>query len=294
MTTAVLTPRRHDRRAGIVLMVLAASLFSLGGILVRSISASGWDIVMWRSVFLVVALSLYIGLRPGSGLVRQITAMGWPGVMAGLFLGTTSLCYIFALQLTTVANTLIICSSAPFLAAFFAWLFLREAIRPHTVVTMGIGAIGMAIMFWDSIEAGHGMLGNLLAFGVALALALNLVTLRSQASKVDMVPSVLIAGLYTLAVSLPFAWPGIVSLPDLGIIAVLGLVQLALPLVLLTMATRHLTVAEVALLQLLEVLLAPIWVWLAFDERPSDWALIGGTIVLGALIANAALGARRG
>ncbi len=137
-------------------------------------------------------------------------------------------------------------------------------------------------MFAEGVEAGR-LEGNLLALGVPLAAALNVVLLRRQRKRVDMVPAVLLAGLFSIVAALPFALPLTASAADLGVLALMGFIQLGLGCVLMTLATRHLAAGEIGLLALLETILGPIWVWIGIGERPSDLALVGGVIVLAAL-----------
>ena len=150
---------------------------------------------------------------------------------------------------------------------------------------MSVGAAGIALMFADSLGRGQ-VVGNLLALGVSIAFASNVIVLRRAARRVDMAPAVLLAGLFSIAIALPFAWPLEASLADLGWLALMGSFQLALGCVLWVLAARDLSAAEIGLLSLLEVILGPLWVWLGVGERPSDLALIGGAVVIGALVAN--------
>jgi len=278
---------------GILLMLATVCGSSTGGLLVRlTEAASAWELVLWRSVFMVVLLLAVLGVQHKGRVIGSITAMGWPGIVCGLFLGGTFFCFLFALKFTTVANTHVIMGTTPFVAALIAWLALGERIGRASLIAITVGVLGIVVMFWDSLASGTGLVGNLFAFGVALAMAINLTVLRGQSGRADMIPSVLLAGVFSSALALPFAWPLSTSTHDLIVIAALGIFQLGIPLILMTLASRHLTAAEVAFFLLLEVILAPAYVWLAFGERPSGWALTGGLIVLASLAANAFFGSR--
>jgi drug/metabolite transporter (DMT)-like permease len=146
-------------------------------------------------------------------------------------------------------------------------------------------------MFVEGLDAGRS-LGNLLALGVPTAFALNVIVLRRMHATVDMMPAVMIAGLISIAVALPFAWPLDPVPRDLAVLAPMGVVQLGLGCLLMTKATRYLSAGEIGLLSLVETILAPIWVWLGVGERPSELALAGGLVVLGALVANEWVGFR--
>jgi drug/metabolite transporter (DMT)-like permease len=127
---------------------------------------------------------------------------------------------------------------------------------------------------------------------VPLAFAAQVAVLRRYGAEVDMLPTVMIAGIISIALALPLAWPLEATGRDVAVLALMGAFQLALGCALMTLAVRHLAAAEIGLFALLETILGPIWVWIGIGERPSDLALLGALIVVGALAANAALGAR--
>ena len=175
----------------------------------------------------------------------------------------------------TAANTFVLMSTGPFFVAVFGWIFLRERVPPRTWIAIAVALAGITLMFADGLGAGRS-LGNALALGVATAFALNVVVLRRMHASVDMVPAVMIAGLISIVVALPFA--------------LRAGAEFFLPL---TGATRYLAAGEIGLLSLIETILAPIWVWLGVGERPSALAFAGAAIVLGALLANEWVGFRR-
>jgi drug/metabolite transporter (DMT)-like permease len=125
-----------------------------------------------------------------------------------------------------------------------------------------------------------------------MAFSLNIIILRRAKAHVDMVPSVMLAGIFSILIALPLAWPLTPNLHDLAVLGIMGCIQLGTGCLLMTIATRYLAAGEVGLLALLETTLGPIWVWLGIGERPTDIALIGGVIVIGALLINEWLGFR--
>lgn len=279
-----------NRLRGLLLMIGAGVCWSTGGVLVRSTTlTNGWEIVFWRSLFMVLTLALILTVWHRGAVLRKFIAVGVWGVVTGGFLALTFFFFIIALMMTTVANTLVTMSIMPFIAALLGWIVLKEPIRAGTWVAMAAAAAGLIMMFADSL-AGDGALGMLVALGVPLAFAANLIVVRHHASQVDMVPTVAIAGLLSLVVALPGALPFSASLHDIGILALMGMVQLGLGCMLMTLAARHLSAAEVGLLSLLETTLGPIWVWIGIGERPTDVALVGGIVVVGALALNGLLG----
>jgi len=282
-----------SRRDGVLLMIAAGLCWSTGGIFVRSVaSTDGWEIVFWRSVFMVAFLfSVLLAWHRGA-VWSKIRAIGAAGVLAGALLAATFFFFILSLMRNTAANTFVLMSTGPFFAAVFGWIFLRERVPPRTWTAIAVALLGATLMFADGLDAGR-TLGNLLALGVATVFALNVVVLRRMHATVDMVPAVMIAGLISIAVALPFALPLDASPRDLAVLAPMGCLQVGLGCLLMTRATRFLAAREIGLLSLIETILAPLWVWLGVGERPSALALAGAAIVLGALLANEWIGLRR-
>jgi drug/metabolite transporter (DMT)-like permease len=274
---------RADRRKGVLLMVGAGLCWSLGGILVRNVHAADpFEIIVWRSVFMALFLVATIAVMNRGRVIGGVLDMGAAGVLSGALLASTFFFFILSITRTTAANTFVLMSTVPFFVAVFALAFLGERVGARTWLAILVALAGIAMMFAEGVEAGR-LEGNLLALGVPLAAALNVVLLRRQRKRVDMVPAVLLAGLFSIVVALPFALPLTASPADLGVLALMGFVQLGLGCVLMTMATRHLAAGEIGLLALLETILGPIWVWIGVGERPSNLALAGGVIVLAAL-----------
>jgi drug/metabolite transporter (DMT)-like permease len=278
-----LTLDRADRRKGVLLMVGAGLCWSLGGILVRNVRAADpFEIIVWRSVFMALFLVATIALMNRGRVIGSVRDMGAAGVLSGALLASTFFFFILSITRTTAANTFVLMSTVPFFVAVFALLFLGERVGARTWAAIAVALAGIGMMFAEGVEAGR-LEGNLLALGVPLAAALNVVLLRRQRKRVDMVPAVLLAGLFSIVAALPFALPLTATAADLGVLALMGFIQLGLGCVLMTLATRHLAAGEIGLLALLETILGPIWVWIGIGERPSDLALVGGVIVLAAL-----------
>jgi len=293
MSAVAAAAPHNPRRRALLLMFAAGLVWSTGGLLVRSVSiADGWEIVFWRSSFMVLFMAGALAAWHGRRAPRVVRNIGPAGVLAGFFLSLTFFFFILSVTRTTVANTLVIMSIAPFAAAIFARVFVGEMVPPRTWLAMAIAFAGIAIMFANSLAVGD-WLGNLLAFGVPLAYASNITLLRRFGGSVDMAPTVMIAGLFSIVVALPLSWPFEATWRDIFVLAVMGVVQLGIGCLLMTMATRHLRAAEVGLITLLETILGPIWVWLGIGERPSDLALFGALSVVGALIANETFGLLR-
>lgn len=276
---------RAHRRA-ILFMIAAPLCWSSGGILVRLLSfRDAWEIVFWRSLFMALFVAGTLIVMHGRRMPQAVRSVGWPGLLSAAFLAGQFFLFIASLTRTTVANTFVLMSVSPFLAALAARAFLREAVPLRTWIAMTAALAGMVIMFSDSLDAGR-LSGNLLAIGVSVLFALNVTVLRMVHARVDMLPTVMIAGLMSIVVAVPLAAPFEATPRDLGILAVLGCVQLGTGCLLMVAASRHLTATELGLLALLEPILGPLWVWALLGENPGRLALVGGAIVLAAVIAN--------
>jgi drug/metabolite transporter (DMT)-like permease len=209
---------------------------------------------------------------------------GWPAVLSGLMFGTMFTCFMLAVTRTTVANALVVNSLYPVFAAILSAVVLGTRLHSYTWIAIAAAAGGMAYMF--AYGLGDGLAGTLIAFAVPVAGAVNVVTLRKWGRDVDLVPAVMLGGAFSAIATLPFAWPLDATAHDIAWLAGLGMFQLALPCMLLVMASRYLPPAEIALLTLLEAVLGPLWAWLGVGERPGEATLIGGIVVLLAIAGN--------
>jgi len=278
------------------LVLLSGVLMSIGGPLIRLLEhANEWQFLTYRAAALVAVLVVVLAIRyPGRFLVT-LKAAGWTGFVAGCCLACAFLGFVFSINHTTVANTLFLLSAAPFAAALLGWLVLGEAVSRITWLAMLGAFAGVALMIGEGIAKSDSF-GDLAALGAALGFAGFSVALR-RGRAVDMVPAVLFAGIISAVTSATVALafgPGLeISLRDAGLSFTYGSVGIAGGLLLFTLGSRYVPAAELTLLSLTEVILGPIWVWLAFAEEPSRITLIGGSILLASISAQAILGTRR-
>jgi drug/metabolite transporter (DMT)-like permease len=272
-------------------MIVAAACWSSGGILVRQLSiVNPWEIVFWRSSFMTLFVAATLLVMHGRRMPAQVRAVGFPGALSGLFLAGTFFFFIASLTRTTVANTFVLMSVSPFLAAIAGRVFLRERVPWRTWVAMAVAFSGILVMFSESVDGGR-LSGNLLALGVSCCFALNLTMLRRFHARIDMLPTVMLAGLWSLLPAFVLAGPLAASGRDIAILAFMGCVQLGTGCLLMTAASRDLSATELGLLALLEPMLGPIWVWVFLSEAPGPMALAGGIVVLAAVLANEAFAA---
>lgn len=286
----------HPHRAGLIFVFTAGVLWSTVGLGIRLIEdAVVWQILLYRSVSLSILLYVVVRLRTGRGPVSHIRQTGWPAIVAGLSLVAAYAGGIYAIQATSVANAMLLFATAPFLTAVLGWLVLREPVRKATWLSIFVAIAGIGIMVADK-SAGAALAGSLAAIGSALGFAIFTVALRWGKSG-EMLPAVFLSGLFAIAITaaicLLSGLPLILSGNDAGIAMGMGVFQVGAGLILYTLGSRSLPAAELTLLSLAEVLLGPFWVWLFLGETATVNTLIGGVILLAAIVGNALSGARR-
>lgn len=279
-----------------LLMICAATLWSIAGVFTRHLDAArGFEVTFWRSVFAAVFVAGALLWQQKAKALSSVRAVGRLGLLSGLMWSVMFCCFMIALTMTTVANTLIVMSISPLLTALFAWLFLQQRIASRTWLAIGVAFLGMIWMFAGGMShiGARELSGMLIALGVPLAASVNVITLKKAGRSIDLIPSVLLGGVLSALIMLPFSWPLQASMHDIGILALLGFFQLGFPCILMVIASKSLSAPEISLLALLEVLLGPLWAWLGAEEVPQQATLRGGTVVLFALAFNELAAMRR-
>lgn len=279
---------------GVALVVTAAVLWSLMGLAIRLIQDAGtWQVLFWRSAGAVPVLVALIWWRNGS-LARPLRGAGLAGAIGGAGLVFAFAGAIFALQSTTVANAVFLFSASPFIAAVLGRLVLREPVRPVTWALMAVAIFGMYLMVRENLSLGAGP-GTAAAFLSAAGFAVYTLALR-WGRMADMLPATLLGGLFSMAVAA--AVIGVtggtlaVSWHDMAIGLAMGAALLAAGLTLYTLGSPTMRAADLTLLSNIEVLLAPVWVWLVLGETATRGTLLGGAVLLAAVVANALIGLR--
>jgi drug/metabolite transporter (DMT)-like permease len=274
-------PVDASRRRGQVYIALAAIAWSTAGVLQRQLSVDSATQVGGRAVFAALALLGYVAVAERGGVARAWRSIGLAGVALAVCLAAASCAFILALNETTVARVLFVQAIAPVLAALLARVLLGEPISPRTAVALALALAGVAIML--GAPGGGTATGDLLALAMALSFAFALVITRHRRD-VSMAPATCLSQVILVAVFLPFASLGAVGGHDLAVLAGLGAGQIGLGLIFLTLGARLIPAAQVGLITLLEVVLGPLWVWLALDERPGALTLVGGAVVVAAIV----------
>jgi drug/metabolite transporter (DMT)-like permease len=274
-----------------VFVALAALAWSSAGLLQRELSVDTATQVAGRALFGTAAILVFVVAAERRGVVRTFARMRLPELAVAVCTAVASSTFIVALNHTSVANVLFLQALAPLFAALIAWLGMREPVSPRTVAAMAIALVGVGVMV-GSPSGAHGI-GLALSAVMTLAFALSVVITRHQRD-VSMAPAVCLSQLLVFVAFAPFAHPERVDASNLGLIVALGVGQIGLGLVFLTIGARLIPAAEVAVITLLEVVLGPLWVWLALREQPGAATLAGGAIVIGAVIVQATARRSRG
>ena len=272
-------------------MTAAPVLWSTAGVVTRQVeNASAFELVFWRSLFAFVFVALVLLV-----LRRNPMRMGWPGALSGALWGVMFTAFMIALALTTTANALVVMSLSPLLTTMLASAVLRDPVPAGTWIAAATAALGIAWMFGSDLDAhsARDLTGMLVAAAIPVASAINVVTLRAASAKLDLRPAVMLGGALSCLLALPLALPLQATPRDIALLAFLGVFQLALPCLLLVLASRVLLAPEIALIGLLEVVLGPLWAWLGAGEVPARATITGGAIVLAALIVNELVTFRR-
>jgi drug/metabolite transporter (DMT)-like permease len=272
---------------GAGLVAGSAIIWSFGGAIAREISTGDqWTVVFWRSVWAAIFLILFMLLRDGPrGTLALFRAMGWPGVAVACFFSTASTTFIIALQHTTVANILLIQSSVPLIAALMSWLIFRQTVSAPTWAAIAAVIFGVGVMVSESLGGTVSPLGSALSLLIALAFA-SATIITQRFSHVRMMPACFLGTMISMTVSASMAQGLAVTLTDMGLLLTFGAFNLGLGLAFFVTGVRRVPATLAALVGTLETVLGPLWVWLTHDEVPSFRTLLGGSIVLAALVAH--------
>ena len=280
-------------RRAILLMLIITLMWSIAGVVTRHLeSARGFEVTFWRSLFTALSLLVYFVVRHGRHTLAQFKGgpvLWWSGLMwACMFT-----CFMMALTLTTVANVLITMSLAPLFSALLGRFMLGVHVPQRTWVAILVAGGAIAWMYSSGLSSDpRHLLGSAIALGVPVAAAINWNLIRRTNASVDLLPALLIGSLLSCLVAGPMSWPWSSSPHDLGLLALLGLFQLAIPCILAVRVARYLPAPEMALLALLEIVFGIALVWLGAGEAPTRQVMVGGAVVLATLALNEWVGMR--
>jgi len=262
------------------LMIVSSVGISFGGLVIRSIeTADVWQINFYRSLALIVTVTLIMVLRHGRAAPARVHGIGRPGLLAGIMLAAAGISFLQSITSTTVANTLFMLSAIPFFTAALAWIFLTEGLHRSTILTMIAAACGVGVMVAGGIGAGS-LYGNVMGLATALCFSGYAIIVRRH-REIEMLPALIVSGGLIVCISVLLRWGNLaIPLREIALCFLLGGVLSGLANALFIAASKHLAAAELTLFMLLEFALGPVWVWLFVAETPTAATIAGGTVVI--------------
>ena len=270
------------RTYGFILVAAATVLWSTAGLFVRMLNLDVWTILGWRSLFGAIALGTIVLYRHGFHGARDVVTFGRPGIFAVLLSAVSMLGYILALKLTTVANVLAIYATIPFVASGIGFLWMRERTERRVLVASAIALLGVLIVVGFAARP-EDLLGDAMAFLMTLAFGALLIMSRRY-PRLDMAQVNALGAALCVLICLPLMSATVPGAPELGILALFGFTSTTLAYLLFLIGARYIASGEAGLIALLDIVLGPLWVWLAFAENPGPATLVGSAVVLGSLV----------
>jgi drug/metabolite transporter (DMT)-like permease len=270
---------------GTFLVTSSAVAYSTAGYFTRLIDLDVYTLLFWRGLFAGLFMTICIVAMYRRDTLTTLRKIGVPGLFVAILSTLATICYLSALRLTTVADVMAINATSPFISGAMAWLIIGERENWKVIVASLIALAGVVVMVGPGAIDGNAV-GALLALAMTFSLALMIVIMRVKKS-VSMLPASCLSAFLSAAVALPFVGAATPTGMNMVNLALFGIVQFGLGLILLTLGARHVTALRSSMLSRLQTVLGPIWVWAAFGEIPATRTLIGGSLVIASALAAA-------
>jgi len=268
---------------GYILLLFGGFCLSWGGFIIRSFEeASIWQILFLRSFFFLLALIAFLFVTYKKNTFNIIKESGLPGLLGGFVLSFSFVAFVVAMSNTTVANVVFIISTQTMFLAIFGYFYLKEKVSLIGLISILLAMSGIIIMVGDSISGGS-LFGNIVALAIPINFAILVMIIRKN-TKVDMVPAIFYSGIFSLIYGFFLTESFEFTKHDLWMGFLLGVPQLAVSFICITIGSRTVESATVGLLMLMETLCAPLWVWLFLNEIPPISVFIGGAVIISAII----------
>ena len=268
---------------GYILLLFGGFCLSWGGFIIRSFEeASIWQILFLRSFFFLLALIAFLLVTYKKNTLNIIKESGLPGLLGGFVLSFSFVAFVVAMSNTTVANVVFIISTQTMFLAIFGYFYLKEKVSLIGLISILLAMSGIIIMVGDSISGGS-LFGNIVALAIPINFAILVMIIRKN-TKVDMVPAIFYSGIFSLIYGFFLAESFEFTKHDLWMGFLLGVPQLAVSFICITIGSRTVESATVGILMLMETLCAPLWVWLFLNEIPPISVFIGGAVIISAII----------
>ena len=268
---------------GYILVFLGAVTLSFGGLIVKSFEGSTlWQILFWRSFFFCIVIIIFLLINYKKKFFSSIISSGLPGIIGGIILGFGFFSYVFAMYNTTVANANFIIQTQTLFLAIFGYIFLKEKINALTLTSIILAMIGVLVMVGNSLTPGE-LSGNLAAFTMPITFAVLIMIVRKYPT-VDMVPAQFVAGVSSCLIGFLLSSKIMISPHDIFLGFLAGFFQVGFGFIFITIGARTTPSALVGIIMLSESILGPLWAFLFVSERPSIFGLLGGAIILFAVL----------
>ena len=268
---------------GPLLVFFGAFCLSFGGLIVKSFEgATLWQILFWRSIFFSFVVGIFLLITHKKNFLKSFYNSGIPGLFGGIVLSIGYFSYVFAMYNTTVANTNFIIQTQVIFLAIFGYVFLKEKISKLTLTSIILAVAGIILMIGNNLSPGQ-LEGNIVAFIMPISFATLILIIRKYPNT-DMIPLQFIAGLGALVIVYLFSSKIIISAHDIFLGFLAGSLQVGLGFIFITIGARSTPSALVGIIMLTEAVLGPLWAWLFANENPPLVVLIGGTIIIFAVL----------
>ncbi len=278
-----------NKKKGLPIVATGVTILSLDSLLVRLADTTNWNILFWRGLFMFISLGVISAFRKNNfSLPDKKTLLA--GFFSACFFGIGGSCFVTSVTYTKVANSVVIISSAPLFAAIFTRIFGIDKTSPRTWIAILLAMTGVFMVFSGSLGTGN-LKGDLVAVGAACLMGGNLTLLR-RFGDLDRMVLICGGGLIMGLLSLPLASPLGLPLDSYLVLALMGLAQMPLALVLIAHSTKYLPSPEVSLFLLVETLLGPVWVWIVLGEKVPAFTYFGGGIILASIAGHSWAGIR--
>ena len=268
---------------GYTLLLFGGFCLSWGGFIIRSFEeATVWQILLLRSVFFMIALIIFLIVTYKKNTIKIIKDAGFPAVLGGLVMSLSFIAFVVSMSITTVANVVFIISTQTMFLAIFGYFYLKEKISLISFFSILLAMGGIIIMVGDSLTTGS-FFGNIVALAIPINFSILVMIIRKN-KNLDMVPAIFYSGIFSIIYGLFLSETFVFTSHDILMGFFLGVPQLAFGFICITIGSRSTPSTTIGLLMLTETLFAPIWVWLFLNEIPPFSVLIGGIVIISAII----------
>ena len=268
---------------GYILLLFGGFCLSWGGFIIRSFEeATVWQILLLRSVFFMIALMFFLLVTYKKNTIKIIKDAGFPAVLGGLVMSLSFIAFVVSMSITTVANVVFIISTQTVFLAIFGYFYLKEKVSLISFISILLAMGGIIIMVGDSLSTGS-FLGNIVALAIPINFSILVMIIRKN-KNLDMVPAIFYSGIFSIIYGLILSESFVFTGHDILMGFFLGVPQLAFGFICITIGSRTTPSTTIGLLMLTETLFAPVWVWIFLNEIPPLSVLIGGCVIITAII----------